>query len=131
MAEKPFDKMTSDELKAYAVENEIFLGEASTNAERIAIIKDTIESEKPVEIEVMNIKMQIKPSVMNDTELVEWIDEVMCGNPFKFPKACKRVLGEDYQKCVDPLRNKRGVIPADKTMFFLKGIVEALGAKNA
>jgi hypothetical protein len=39
-AEKPFDKMTADELKAYAAENNIDISAAKNKAEVLAIIQN-------------------------------------------------------------------------------------------
>lgn len=129
--EKDFKSMTVEELDQFASENGIDLSEASTKPQKITAIEKHNAEQKGVEFEVMGVKGHIKANALDDMELIEWMDEVQCGNVMKFPKVCRRLFGDEWQKITAVLRNDVGVIPASKATEFYLLLIQELNAKNS
>lgn len=82
-------------------------------------------------VEIDGIKVALDKDALDDIELIDWMDEVADGNALKVPKILKRILGDQYKRVYDELRNERGVVTATKAAdFFTKMMGEMEDGKN-
>lgn len=84
-----------------------------------------------VDVECMGIEVTIDKDRFDDIELIDMMDDVQDGDPLKVGKILKKILGSDWKRVYDELRDDRGVVPASKAMEFFGDVMEAAEAKNS
>ncbi len=77
-------------------------------------------------LDIDGIKVTIDKKVLDDIELIDWMDEVAEGNALKVPKILKRILGNQYKKVYDQMRNRRGVVTATRAAEFFTKLIEGI-----
>ncbi len=63
-----------------------------------------------VAIKVKNTTVRVDPTVTDDLEFLELLQELMEGNNLSSIPLLKKLFGEDYSKVKDALRGKNGVV---------------------
>lgn len=77
------------------------------------------------------LALQMDEDVFNDMEVLEALVAVERGDVSSLPAVISRIFGDDKKRFYDSLRNDKGRVPIDAAMTEIKGIIAALGAKNA
>ena len=86
-----------------------------------------------VDVECMGIVVTIDKDRFDDIELIDY-----SFSPDTAKKVLeeggwilKKILGSDWKRVYDGLRDERGVVPASKAMEFFGEVMEAAEAKNS
>jgi hypothetical protein len=78
-----------------------------------------------VAVKVKNKTVMVDPSVTDDLEFLELLEELMEGNNMSSIKLLKKLFGSDYAKVKDLLRGKNGVVKTtDAGALFFKTLSE-------
>jgi hypothetical protein len=63
-----------------------------------------------VSIKVKDVEVMVDPTVTDDLEFLELLEELMEGNNLSSIKLLKKLFGADYDKVKDALRGKDGIV---------------------
>jgi len=85
------------------------------------------EISKLITVNSHGITVKVDQDKFNDLELFDMIDEIQSGNVFKMPKLIRRIFDNDYQKVLDGLKGKDGIVTADKASEFLIEVLSQIG----
>ena len=89
-------------------------------------------ADKKNTVEVEGIKLTLDENALDDIEVLDMLDEVNEGNPFKIKKLIVALVGEEsWNEIKEHLRDDTGRVSATATAQFLVSVIEAVGAKNS
>lgn len=90
-------------------------------------VQKSVALNQPIEVKVDGKAWSIKPSAVDDFELLEDLDAIDSGDPARIPKVMRRLLGnEQYAAAIEALRGKNGVVSIEHAAKFFYKIVEAI-----
>ena len=76
-------------------------------------------------IKVKDVEVMVDPTVTDDLEFLELLEELMEGNNLSSIKLLKKLFGTDYDKVKEALRGKNGIVKTtDVGALFFKTLSE-------
>ena len=72
------------------------------------------------------LTVKVDQDKLNDLELFDMIDEIQSGNIFKMPKLMKRIFDDQHAMVLEGLRDKNGIVTADKASEFLVEVLQQI-----
>lgn len=82
--------------------------------------------------EIRGVEFHVDMSVFDDLDILDMVDDIMGGNPFKLKKLIAAIFRDEADKAFDLMRGEDGRIKASDSDTFMAEIFEAIGstAKN-
>ena len=83
-------------------------------------------------IEIDGLKLEVDNGALDDIEVLDMLDEINEGNPFKVKKLLVALIGKEaWNDVAEHLRGEDGRVSASATAEFMVSVMEAIGAKNS
>ena len=82
-------------------------------------------------VTVQGINVKVAKDVIDDIDLLEDLAALDDGDVFAFPRVCKRLFGDDYQRVKGELADKRGITTATAMSEFFEKVLKACNALSA
>lgn len=96
---------------------------AKKSGKKKAATAKAIAKGESIEVEHNGKVWTIDGAALNDFELLEDLDAVDSGNYGRLPKVLRRMLGDEYQKLLDTLRDDKGIVRVEDGAEFFYAVI--------
>lgn len=81
--------------------------------------KKIIPQDRVRAITVDGIQVHTSSQPNDDIEVLQWLDEISGGNVIHLPKLLHRLVGDDYSKVLNHLRDSEGIVRQQPAIEFV------------
>lgn len=87
--------------------------------------KKIVPEPKQRTITVDGIQVHVDGTLNDDLEVLDWMNELNDGNVFHLPKLLRRLVGDDYTRVLDHLRDSQGIVRQKTAIEFVLDLFKA------